>query len=170
MPDKELPPTPPAIPWPEKPPPGWPPQVPWPPKLPVGGTSMKKCVESCVAQLGVEYLWLCALLCAAGEPGNGAGHAGGGTSPPPPPPPGKGVHEAIHAIDDDIILELKQVARHRANAAAELDRAASNYREGNKDVGDEQTRSARKETAKADEIEIEVRGKERAKRAAEKFK
>src|SRR3981081_1361857 len=111
MPDTETPSKPPAIPWPEKPPPGWPPHVPWPPKLPVGGTSMKKCVETCVQQLGVEYLWLCALLCAVGEsPGNGTGPAGAGPQPPPPPPPpGKGVHEAIHAIDDDIILELKEV-------------------------------------------------------------
>jgi hypothetical protein len=86
-----------------------------------------------------------------------------GPKPPPPPPPGDGIARAIAAIDDEIIVELKQVAQHRANAVAELQRAASNRQQGNDSVADEQTRSAERENAKAHEIEIEIRGKERAK-------
>jgi hypothetical protein len=55
------------------------------------------------------------------------------------------------------------VAQHRANANAELQRAASNRQQGNTSVADEQTRSADRENARAHEIEIEIRGKERAK-------
>jgi len=75
----------------------------------------------------------CAIICAILDgvikkpiPPNVAG----GPHPPPPPPPGDGVSRAIQAIDDEIIMELKQANQHRANAAAELQRAASNRQQG----------------------------------------
>jgi hypothetical protein len=124
----------------------------------------KKCIEACMAVGG--SLSTCAFICAVLDgaipfpiPPNQAG----GTLPPPPPPHGDGVARAIQAIDDEIILELKQVAQHRANAIGELQHAASNRAQGNDAVADEQTRSAERENAKAHEIEIEIRGKERAK-------
>ena len=80
------------------------------------------------------------------------------------------MHDVIHAIDDDIIDELKQVNRHKQNAIDESKRAASNYGQGNTAVGDEQMRSADRENAKAREIEAEIRGKERAKAKAQLFK
>ena len=111
-------------------------------------------------------LSMCAVICAILDgvikkpiPPNVAG----GPHPPPPPPPHDGVARAIQAIDEEIIKEPKEVAQHRANANAELQRAASNRQQGNTSVADEQTRSADRENARAHEIEIEIRGKERAK-------
>jgi hypothetical protein len=80
------------------------------------------------------------------------------------------VHAAIHAIDDDIIEELKEAARHRQNAIEELERAASNREQGNTAAAEALTRSAARENARAREIEAEIRGKERAKKKVEQFK
>jgi len=113
-------------------------------------------------------LHLCAIACAildgvdpfAAKPPVAAG-------PPPapavPPALGDGLARAIQAIDDEIILELKQVAQHRANAVFELQNAASNRKQGNEQVADALTRSAELQMARAHEIEIEIKGKERAK-------
>jgi hypothetical protein len=155
-------------PWPKDPPPGWPPQLPWPPQFSPGALGQKTCIEFCLSHGG--SLEVCAILCAILHggipiPPNGAGATGG--PHPPPPPPDPGVQRAINAIDDDIIEEMKQVARHKSNAIDELQRAASNRAQGNDAVADEQTRSAERENAKAHEIEIEIRGKERAKQKAQ---
>ena len=80
------------------------------------------------------------------------------------------MHDAIHAIDDDIIEELKDANRHRQHALDEMKNAASNYAQGNSQAGDAMVRSADRENARAREIEIEVRGKERAKSKAALFK
>lgn len=108
----------------------------------------------------------CAFICAVLDgvidmpiPPNATGHH----PPPPPPPVGDGVARAIAAIDDEIIIELKQVAQHRANAVAELQRAASNRAQGDNIAADALTRSADRENAKAHDIELEIKGKERAK-------
>lgn len=106
--------------------------------------------------------WICAILDGV-LPMPPPSAAGGGGPHPPPPPSGPGIQSAISAIDDEIITQQKQVAQHRSNAIAELQRAASNRAQGNNDVADEQTRSAERENAKAREIEIEIRGKEKAK-------
>jgi hypothetical protein len=106
-------------------------------------------------------------------------HAGGksaapsaGASPVPPqaqPTPPPSINQAIRAIDDLIISELKEVIRHKDNAAAERQRAQSNRDLGNSEVAAEQERSAAREEARAKEIEAEIRGKEKSKRAVEKF-
>jgi hypothetical protein len=148
------------LPWPKEPPPGWPPKLPWPPTLNTAG--QKKCIEACMAAGG--SLSACAIICAILD--GVIEHPPRPNvvpPPPPPPPPGDGISRAIQAIDDEIIQELKQVNEHRANANAELQRAASNRAQGNNAVADEQTRSAERENAKAHEIEIEIRGKEHAK-------
>ncbi len=151
------------LPWPKEPPPGWPPEAPWPPIFAAG---QKKCIEACMAT-GVP-LHLCAIACAildgvdpfATKP---PAPAGAPPAPPLPPTVGDGLARAIQAIDDEIILELKQVAQHRANAIRELQNAASNRQQGNDQVADALTRSADPQNARANEIEIEIRGKERAK-------
>jgi hypothetical protein len=157
-------------PWPKDPPAGWPPSIPWPPHFPPSALGQKKCIEFCMAQGG--SLEVCAILCAIlhGIPNpNGTGSTGGGSTATSPPS-SHGVSDAIHAIDEDIIEELKSVSRHRSNAIAELERAASNRAQGNTAVAEELAKSAERENARANEIEIEIKGKERAKRAAEKFK
>ncbi len=152
------------LPWPKDPPHGWPPGWPWPPEFPVNALGQKKCIERCLANGG--SLAACAIMCAIidGVPmtPSGAGPTasqGGGS-----------VRDALLAIDDDIIEELKEVAQHRANAVAELERAASQRAQGNVAEADALTRSAERENAKAHEIEIEIRGKERAKRKVQLFR
>lgn len=55
------------------------------------------------------------------------------------------------------------MAQHRSNAIAELQRAASNRAQGDDVAADGFVRSADRENARAREIEIGIKGKERAK-------
>lgn len=163
-----------ALPWPKDPPDGWPPDWPWPPEFPVGALGQKRCIENCLKQGG--SLAACAIICAILDALPPMPPSGAGPAPPPDgarpsaPQAGNSVHDVLLAIDDDIIEELKQVAEHRANAVAELERAASQRSQGNVAEADALTRSAERENAKAHEIEIEIRGKERAKRKAQLFR
>ena len=159
------------LPWPKDPPPGWPDRLPWPPMVAPGARGQKLCVEACMKAGG--SLEACAIICAILDalpplpwppkpsPNGTLPQGGGGVH---------GVHDAIHAIDDDIIEELKEANRHRQHALDEARNAAANYAQGNTQIGDAMMRSADRENARAREIEIEVRGKERAKSKAQLFK
>jgi len=153
------------LPWPEDPPHGWPPDWPWPPEFPPSALGQKRCIENCMKQGG--SLAACAIICAILD------------ALPPMPPSGakpstpgadSGVSGAIHAIDDDIIEELKEVAQRRELAITELQNAAKYREQGNNAAADEVTRNAERLHTEAREIELEVRGKERAKRKAQPFR
>lgn len=153
------------LPWPKDPPHGWPPDWPWPPEFPVNALGQKRCIERCLANGG--NLAACAIMCAIIDGVPMTSPSGGA---PSTPQAGGSIRDALLAIDEDIIEELKEVAQHRANAVAELENAAHQRAQGNVAEADALARSAARENAKAREIEIEIRGKERAKRKVLPFK